>query len=63
MPRTEITVNASTDMELVTRKTALDAVNALSTDQLKRVLKMVKSPKALAYLSSDVKFALLQKFI
>lgn len=63
MPRTEITVNASTDMELVTRKTALDAVNALSTDQLKRVLKMVKSPKALAYLSSDIKFALLQKFI
>lgn len=63
MPKLEITVNASTDMELVTRKTALDAVNALSTDQLKRVLKMVKSPKALAYLSSDVKFALLQKFI
>lgn len=63
MPRTEITVNASTDMELVTRKTALDAVNALSTDQLKRVLKMVKSQKALGYLSSDIKFALLQKFI
>ncbi|MFV5702192.1 hypothetical protein ACM55F_10000 [Flavobacterium sp. XS2P12] len=63
MSRTEITVIASTDMELVTRKTAIDAVNDLSTDQLKRVLKMVKSPKALAYLSSDIKFALLQKFI
>lgn len=63
MPKSEITVVASSDMELLTRKNALDAVNALSTDQLKRVLKMIKSPNALAYLSSDVKFALLQKFI
>lgn len=63
MPRTEIIVNANSDMELLTRKTALEAVNALTTDQLKRVSKMVKSEKALAYLSSDVKFALLQKFI
>lgn len=63
MPKIEITVNANSDMELLTRKTALEAVNALSTDQLKRVSKMVKSTKALAYLSSDVKFALLQKFI
>lgn len=63
MPKSEITVVASSDMELLTRKNALDAVNALPTDQLKRVLKMIKSPKALAYLSSDVKFALLQKFI
>lgn len=63
MCKTEITVTAKSEMELLTRKNALDAVNALSTDQLKRVLKMIKSPKALAYLSSDVKFALLQKFI
>jgi hypothetical protein len=63
MPKIEITVNANSDMELLTRKIALEAVNALSTDQLKRVCKMVKSPKALAYLSSDIKFALLQKFI
>lgn len=63
MPRIDIPVTASSDMELLARKQAIDAVNALSTDQLKRVLKMVKSPKALAYLSSDVKFALLQKFI
>jgi hypothetical protein len=63
MCKTEITVTGKSEMELLTRKNALDAVNALSTDQLKRVLKMVKSPKALGYLSSDVKFALLQKFI
>ncbi len=63
MPKSEITVVANSDMELLTRKNALEAVNTLSTDQLKRVLKMIKSPKALAYLSSDVKFALLQKFI
>lgn len=63
MPKIEIIVNANSDMELLTRKTALEAVNALTTDQLKRVSKMVKSAKALEYLSSDVKFALLQKFI
>lgn len=63
MCKSEITVVAKSDMELLTRKNAIEAVNALSTDQLKRVLKMVKSPKALGYLSSDVKFALLQKFI
>lgn len=63
MRKSEISVVASSDMELLTRKNALDAVNALSTDQLKRVLKMIKSPKAIGYLSSDIKFALLQKFI
>ena len=63
MYKTEIIVNANSDMELLTRKNALEAINALPTDQLKRVLKMVKSPKALAYLSSDIKFAVLQKFI
>ena len=63
MPRVDIQITANSDMELLARKQAIDAINALTTDQLKRVLKMVKSPKALAYLSSDIKFALLQKFI
>lgn len=63
MPRVDIQITANSDMELLARKQAIEAVNALTTDQLKRVLKMVKSPKALAYLSSDIKFALLQKFI
>lgn len=63
MAKTEIIVTANSDMELLTRKTALEVLNALSTDQLKRASKMVKSQKALVYLSSDVKFAILQQFI
>lgn len=63
MPKTEIIVNANSDMELLTRKNALESINALPTDQLKRVLKLIKSPKAIGYLSSDIKFAVLQKFI
>lgn len=63
MPKTQITVEANSDMELLTRKNALEAINALPTDQLKRVLKLIKSPAAIGYLSSDLKFALLQKFI
>lgn len=63
MPTCEIKVTAPTEMELLTRKTALQAVNELTTDQLKRVTKLVKSPKALGYLSSDLKFAILNKFL
>lgn len=63
MPKTEIIVNAGSDMELMTRKKALEAVNGLTTDQLKRVLKLVQSPKAIGYLSSDIKFALLKNFL
>jgi hypothetical protein len=63
MPQANLQVSAASDMELVTRKNALEAVNALSTDQLKRVLKLVKSPKALKYLSSDMQFAILSKFL
>lgn len=63
MLQTEIKINAATDLDLTIRKSALEAVNALSTDQLKRVQKLVKSDKAKAYLSSDVKFAILNKFL
>ncbi len=63
MPQSNLIINASSDMELATRKNALQAVNELSTDQLKRVLKLVKSPKALKYLSSDIQFAILSKFL
>lgn len=63
MPQFNLVVNAASDMELTTRKTALQAVNELSTDQLKRVSKLVKSGKALKYLSSDIQFAILSKFL
>lgn len=63
MPQSNLIVNAASEMELATRKNALQAVNELSTDQLKRVLKLVKSGKALKYLSSDIQFAILSKFL
>lgn len=63
MPSQTITVTAASEMELLTRKNALEEVNKLPTDQLKRLLKLTKSPKAKEYLSSDLKFAILQKFL
>ncbi|SDZ90881.1 hypothetical protein SAMN05443667_101252 [Flavobacterium gillisiae] len=63
MAQSNITLSAGSDMELLTRKNAIDALNALTTDQLKRVLKLIKSPKAIAYLSSDIKFKTLQTFL
>ena len=63
MPQSNITVTGGSEMELMTRKTALEKINELSTDQLQRVMKLTKSSKAIGYLSSDIKFALLQKFL
>jgi len=63
MPQSNIIVSASSEMELATRKNALQSVNELNTDQLKRILKLVKSAKALKYLSSDLQFAILNKFL
>lgn len=63
MPQSNVIVEANSDMELLTRKNAVEKVNQLPTDQLKRILKLVESPKAISYLSSDIKFAILQKFL
>jgi hypothetical protein len=63
MAQCNIIVKGISEMELMTRKTALEKINELPTDQLQRVMKLTKSPKALAYLSSDLKFTLLQKFL
>lgn len=63
MQQSSITVKANSEMELLTRKNAVEKVNQLPTDQLKRILKLIESPKAISYLSSDLKFAMLQKFL
>lgn len=63
MPKVDILVSASSDMELLTRKTAIEKVNKLDTPQLQRLLKLIESPKAINYLSSDVKFAVLKTFL
>lgn len=63
MPQSSITITASSDMDLLIRKKALEKVNKLPTDQLNRVLKLIESAKALTYLASDLKFAILQKFL
>ena len=63
MPKVEITVTANSDMELLTRKKAVEKINNMPTDQLTRLLKLVESPKAIGYLSSDIKFATLKTFL
>ena len=63
MPQVNVTVSANSEIELLNRKKTIDKVNELSTDQLKRLLHLVESPKAKDYLSSDLKFAFLKKFL
>ena len=63
MPQSNLLISGNSDMELMTRKNALEKINELTTDQLQRVMKLTKSSKALGYLSSDIKFAMLQKFL
>lgn len=63
MPKSSIIVDGISEMDLATRQNAIEEVNKLPTDQLRRVLKLVKSEKAKTYLSSDLKFAILQKFL
>ncbi len=63
MPQTNITITAKTEIELLTRENAVKKINELPTDQLKRLIKLVESKKAKDYLSSDLKFAFLQKFL
>lgn len=63
MAQTSITVTGSSEIDLLSRKKTIEKVNSLSTDQLKRVLKLIESPKAIKYLSNDIQFAILNKFL
>ncbi|MBC7748122.1 MAG: hypothetical protein H7Z76_06025 [Methylotenera sp.] len=63
MPSSQIVINANSETDLLVRKDAINAINAMPTDQLKRLSKLVKSPKAKNYLSSDLQFAILSQFL
>lgn len=63
MPQTTINVNGSSEMDLLTRKTILEKIEKMPTDMLKRLDKLSSNEKAKSYMSSDLKFAILQKFL
>ena len=63
MAAKNITVSASSEIELLTRTKALEEILKLPTDQLKRLSTLSKSEKAKSYLSSEIKFQGLKAFL
>lgn len=63
MPQVNITVSANSEIELLTRQKTVEKINEMPTDKLKRLLKLIESDKAQRYLSNDIQFAILQKFL
>lgn len=58
-----VTINANSEFELASKEKVVNKLNSLTADQVKRLGKLIDSPKAMAYLSSDLKFASLQAFL
>ena len=56
MPDKTIKVSGSSDMDLLTRMAAMEKINKLPTDQLKRLNQLSEIPKAKGYLESALKF-------
>jgi hypothetical protein len=63
MAAKNITISASSEIELLTRLKAIEEILKLPTDQLKRLSTLAKSEKAKSYLSSEIKFAGLKAFL
>ncbi len=63
MPSKAITIEANSDMELLTKITALQEIAKLPADQLKRLAKLSKSEKARKHLASDAKLAVAMSFL
>ena len=59
----EFTVTANSEIELLNLQATVERIQKLSPDQLKRVGELIKSPKAIDYLSSDLKFRTLKAFL
>lgn len=57
MPQCNIIVNGSSELDLLTRQKAIEKINSLPTDQLKRLTELSEIPKAKGYLESAIKFA------
>ena len=58
-----VTINANSEFELASKEKVVNKLNSLTADQVKRLGKLIDSPKAMGYLSSDLKFASLQAFL
>jgi hypothetical protein len=58
-----ITIEADSDIQLLTKIQAVEEILKLPTDQLKRLATLSKSEKAKSYLSSEIKFKGLQAFL
>lgn len=63
MKQASITVNGSSDLDLMTRQNAIEEINKLPTDQLKRLTELSKIPKAKSYLESALKFTALKAML
>lgn len=63
MSTKNISISASSEIELLARAKALEEILKLPTDQLKRLSSLSKSEKAKSYLSSEIKFATLKAFL
>lgn len=56
MPQKTITVEGSSDMDVLTRIAAVEEILKLPTGELKRLRELSKIPKAKAFLESEIKF-------
>jgi len=63
LKKVDITIKANSEIELLNLERVVKSIENLSPDQLKRLGELLKSPKALDYLSSDIKFRTLKAFL
>jgi len=59
----QLEVKSTGPLQDIKRLECLKSVNNLSDKQIKNLTELVNSPSAKQYLESDVKFALLKRFI
>jgi hypothetical protein len=59
----QVTVNSVNPILDQKRKSCMEAVNGLSPTAVKNLTELMKSPKALTYLDSSIKFMGLKAFL
>ena len=59
----QVTVNAENPLTGNQRKAIMDAVNELPPTAVRNLKKLLDSPKAMGYLTNDLKFMALKAFI
>lgn len=63
MHKTQITINASSEMELLAKKMILEEIEKNPFAELKRLHELSKIPKAKSYLETAVKFTILKNWL